>query len=340
MKKGFLAIAVVLTMAWATPSFAADVILFDPDGSGANFGSISVDTFEWLPGNTLLVEHVPFDDNDTPLDLSDDTPGEATVYYQANLNSLELANSQAFDPQSATTGCASAPAGTECFFHGVAGVDVLFTQSPTSATFFLDPGGSTNFFKIYADDGDADDLAPFTDWASGVCFVCGTEILTATANSFFASVLPVPGGGVGNDLDQTSDGDQYPNVDTLKFTGGFLVDTDVTFADSNYFINLLDALTIATASTNGDLSAEYDSANPSECFDADGELAASVCEAGANSVGAVNGTGSRIVLQADASSTFEQTVIPEPATLTLFGLGLAGSAAARRRQMKKKNAQK
>ena len=57
----------------------------------------------------------------------------------------------------------------------------------------------------------------------------------------------------------------------------------------------------------------------------------------------INGTGSFIQAESDASSVFQlgaQEVIPEPATLTLLGFGLFGAAAARRRQMKASKASK
>jgi len=59
-------------------------------------------------------------------------------------------------------------------------------------------------------------------------------------------------------------------------------------------------------------------------------------EVGVPSVGPINGTTPRIMVQSDADSTFQVQVIPEPATLTLLGIGLAGSAIARRRQLKKR----
>ena len=71
MRKIFLAATVAVALGWASPA-AADLVSFDPDGPGP-LGAVQGETFDWQPGNTLLIE---------------EGSGDATILFQANLNTV------------------------------------------------------------------------------------------------------------------------------------------------------------------------------------------------------------------------------------------------------------
>lgn len=298
-KRVLLVISLALVMAWATPS-AADTFTFDANGGGAGGGGTFA-YFDWLPGNSLLVETAG-----SPI---------ATIYFQANLDAAVKLDNTKYNNCDLAGGCITA----------VAAFQVLLTPITTTQTnFTVLPGG---VLKVYADTTQGDDL-------SGLGFAAGgsaVDILTATtlggSGTFnFSSLTPVP-------LDQSPDGNNYPN--TLTYTGQGSTDITalVTAVNSAYFTNLIAGASLSF--TNTSQIDPYKQVNPSATFSSNAIADGDVC--GVPCVGPINGAGDRIVAQSDANTSFTVNApIPEPATLTLFGLGLAGTAAARRRQKKSK----
>jgi len=321
MKRNLLATGALLALVGSTAAHAT-LFAFDPTGGGSTAIN-NVAIIDQAPGSALAAGGI------TAINNFINASGSTgfTLYYQANLNSMQAAD---------TSNLFSNGAGGD-FFTFTMGFGETVTSAVAangSATFAFDPTNPVNFFNIYATSAIANNLA-------GTGFALGAPILTGRITGVDSSNFTVSN-TTGVNLDQSPNGNQWStdgpggsSQQTVTGSGTTDLNIQVETVDSGYFPDLDPLNQLVITFLNTSQVDPFRQVDPSKCFN----TAGSTCDGGGGIVsvgtlgdinGLPSGGGVNFEFQADATSSI--TTVPEPASLVLLGLGLAGLGAARQRR--------